>query len=60
MLNAFGIVYSSVAGNHQVTRDASLMKRLQPALAAHLSRQVVSKPAATAAISSAPDRPPRN
>jgi 2-methylcitrate dehydratase PrpD len=34
MLNAFGIVYSSVAGNHQVTRDASLMKRLQPALAA--------------------------
>jgi 2-methylcitrate dehydratase PrpD len=34
MLNAFGIVYSSVAGNHQVTRDASLMKRLQPGLAA--------------------------
>jgi 2-methylcitrate dehydratase PrpD len=34
MVNAFGIVYSSVAGNHQVTRDASLMKRLQPALAA--------------------------
>lgn len=34
MLNAFGIVYSSVAGNHQVTRDASLMKRVQPALAA--------------------------
>ena len=32
MLNAFGIVYSSAAGNHQVTRDASLMKRLQPAL----------------------------
>ncbi|HSW20287.1 MAG TPA: MmgE/PrpD family protein, partial [Ramlibacter sp.] len=28
MVNAFGIVYSSVAGNHQVTRDASLMKRL--------------------------------
>jgi 2-methylcitrate dehydratase PrpD len=34
MANAFGIVYSSVAGNHQVTRDASLMKRLQPGLAA--------------------------
>jgi 2-methylcitrate dehydratase PrpD len=34
MLDAFGIVYSSVAGNHQVTRDASLMKRLQPSLAA--------------------------
>jgi 2-methylcitrate dehydratase PrpD len=34
MVNAFGIVYSSAAGNHQVTRDASLMKRLQPALAA--------------------------
>ncbi|OZD13111.1 MmgE/PrpD family protein [Rhodococcus sp. 06-156-3C] len=34
MWDAFGIVYSSVAGNHQVTRDASLMKRLQPGLAA--------------------------
>jgi hypothetical protein len=34
MLNAFRIVYSSVAGNHQVTRDASLMKRLQPGYAA--------------------------
>jgi 2-methylcitrate dehydratase PrpD len=34
MANAFGIVYSSVAGNHQVTRDSSLMKRLQPGLAA--------------------------
>ena len=34
MLNAFGIVYCSVAGNHQVTVDASLMKRLQPGLAA--------------------------
>jgi 2-methylcitrate dehydratase PrpD len=34
MINAFGIVYSSAAGNHQVTRDASLMKRLQPGLAA--------------------------
>ncbi len=34
MRSAFGIVYSSVAGNHQVTRDASLMKRMQPGLAA--------------------------
>jgi 2-methylcitrate dehydratase PrpD len=34
MLNAFGIVYSHVAGNHQVTRDASLMKRLQVGLSA--------------------------
>jgi 2-methylcitrate dehydratase PrpD len=34
MASAFGIVYSSVAGNHQVTRDASRMKRLQPGLAA--------------------------
>ncbi|MEN2738394.1 MmgE/PrpD family protein [Microbacterium sp. X-17] len=34
MLNALGIVYSSAAGNHQVTRDASLMKRVQPSLAA--------------------------
>lgn len=34
MADAFGIVYSSVAGNHQVSRDASLMKRMQPALAA--------------------------
>jgi 2-methylcitrate dehydratase PrpD len=34
MANALGIIYSSVAGNHQVTRDASLMKRLQPAFAA--------------------------
>lgn len=34
MASAFGIVYSSVAGNHQVTRDGSLMKRLQPGLAA--------------------------
>jgi 2-methylcitrate dehydratase PrpD len=28
LVNAFGIVYSSAAGNHQVIRDASLMKRL--------------------------------
>ncbi|KAM0747673.1 2-methylcitrate dehydratase PrpD [Meredithblackwellia eburnea MCA 4105] len=34
MHNAFGIVFSSAAGNHQVSRDASLMKRFQPALAA--------------------------
>ncbi|MFD4351249.1 MmgE/PrpD family protein [Nocardia sp. NPDC058518] len=34
MWDAFGIVYSSAAGNHQVTRDSSLMKRLQPGLAA--------------------------
>jgi 2-methylcitrate dehydratase PrpD len=34
MANALGIVYSSVAGNHQVTLDASLMKRIQPGFAA--------------------------
>ncbi|MER5440449.1 MmgE/PrpD family protein [Streptomyces sp. NPDC002790] len=34
MWDAFGIVFSSVAGNHQVSRDASLMKRMQPGLAA--------------------------
>jgi 2-methylcitrate dehydratase PrpD len=34
MVNALGIVYSHVAGNHQVTRDASLMKRLQVGLSA--------------------------
>ena len=34
MVNALGIVYSSVAGNHQVTRDAALTKRMQPGLAA--------------------------
>lgn len=34
LANAFGIVYSSVAGNHQVTLDASLMKRIQPGFAA--------------------------
>jgi 2-methylcitrate dehydratase PrpD len=34
LLDAFGIVYSSAAGNFQVTRDASHMKRLQPGLAA--------------------------
>jgi 2-methylcitrate dehydratase PrpD len=34
MLSALGIVYSMVSGNHQVTVDASLMKRLQPGIAA--------------------------
>jgi len=34
MLNAFGIVYGSVAGNLQITRESSLMKRLLPGLAA--------------------------
>ena len=34
MMNAFGIVYSSVAGNLQITREASVMKRLLPGLAA--------------------------
>jgi len=34
LANALGIVYSSVAGNHQVTLDASLMKRIQPGFAA--------------------------
>jgi len=41
MRNAFGIIYSSVAGNHQVTRDASLMKRLQPGLAAQAAAVAV-------------------
>ncbi|RFC77519.1 hypothetical protein DXZ75_06380 [Streptomyces sp. AcE210] len=35
MVNAFGIVYCSVAGNHQVPRDASLMKRLQSRASRH-------------------------
>ena len=34
MVNAIGIVYSSAAGNHQVTRDAALTKRMQPGFAA--------------------------
>ena len=34
MVNALGIVYSQVAGNHQVTRDAALTKRMQPGFAA--------------------------
>jgi 2-methylcitrate dehydratase PrpD len=41
MLNALGIAYSSAAGNHQVTRDASLMKRLQPSLAAQAALTAV-------------------
>jgi 2-methylcitrate dehydratase PrpD len=34
MINALGIVYSQVAGNHQVTRDSALTKRMQPGFAA--------------------------
>lgn len=34
MVNALGIGYSQVAGNHQVTRDAALTKRMQPGFAA--------------------------
>lgn len=34
MVNALGINYSQVAGNHQVTRDAALTKRMQPGFAA--------------------------
>lgn len=33
-LNALGIAYSQAAGNHQVTRDAALTKRIQPGFAA--------------------------
>jgi 2-methylcitrate dehydratase PrpD len=33
-VNALGIAYSQVAGNHQVTRDAALTKRIQPGYAA--------------------------
>ncbi|MDQ6433205.1 MmgE/PrpD family protein [Mesorhizobium sp. LHD-90] len=32
--NALGIAYSQAAGNHQVTRDAALTKRIQPGFAA--------------------------
>lgn len=45
-VNALGIAYSQVAGNHQVTRDAALTKRMQPgfaAMAALLSVQLSSK-----------------
>ncbi|WP_423454178.1 MmgE/PrpD family protein [Ottowia sp. VDI28] len=34
MVNALGINYSQAAGNHQVTRDAALTKRMQPGFAA--------------------------
>ena len=34
MVNAIGIVYSQVAGNHQVTRDGAMTKRMQPGFAA--------------------------
>lgn len=34
MVNAIGIAYSQVAGNHQVTRDGALTKRMQPGFAA--------------------------
>ncbi len=34
IVNAAGIVYSQVAGNHQAARDTSLTKRMQPAFAA--------------------------
>lgn len=33
-VNALGIAYSQVAGNHQVTRDAAHTKRIQPGFAA--------------------------
>jgi len=33
-VNALGIDYSMAAGNHQVTRDAALTKRMQPGFAA--------------------------
>ena len=34
MVNAIGIAYSQAAGNHQVTRDGALTKRMQPGFAA--------------------------
>ena len=34
MVNALGIAYSQVSGNHQVTRDSALTKRMQPGFAA--------------------------
>lgn len=45
-LNAVGIGYSQVAGNHQVTRDAAMTKRMQPgfaAMAALVSTQLARK-----------------
>jgi len=46
LLNAIGIDYSQVAGNHQVTRDGALTKRMQPgfaAMAALLSVQLAQR-----------------
>jgi 2-methylcitrate dehydratase PrpD len=40
-VNALGIVYSKAAGNHQVTRDAALTKRMQPGFAAMAALQSV-------------------
>lgn len=34
VVNTLGIAYSQVSGNHQVTRDAALTKRMQPGFAA--------------------------
>ena len=45
-VNALGIAYSQVSGNHQVTRDAALTKRMQPgfaAMAALLSVQLTQR-----------------
>lgn len=45
-VNALGIAYSQVSGNHQVTRDAALTKRMQPgfaAMSALLSVQLAKK-----------------
>jgi len=54
MVNALGIVYSQAAGNHQVTRDGALTKRMQPGFAAqaalvsvHLARRGVRGAQAT-------------
>lgn len=33
-VNALGVAYSQASGNHQVTRDAALTKRIQPGFAA--------------------------
>lgn len=46
IVNALGIAYSQVSGNHQVTRDAALTKRMQPGFAAMsgvLSAQLASR-----------------
>jgi 2-methylcitrate dehydratase PrpD len=34
LVNALGIAYSQVAGNHQVSRDGAMTKRMQPGFAA--------------------------